>query len=71
MDISDHKLMKAADSVVSFHLFSRCCCSVKELARNNLSIVSPLPNPLPEGEGARCSSNFTHFPKSFGFREQS
>ena len=35
----------------------------KERARNNLSILSPHPNPLPEGEGVSCSSYFVRVPK--------
>ena len=71
MDISVRKLIEAADSAVPSHLVTRCCCPVKQHARNNLSIISPLPKPLSEGEGVRCSSHFMHLPKSFGFREQS
>ena len=37
----------------------------KERARNNLIYIFPLPGPLPEGEGVRCSSYFVHVPKQW------
>ena len=41
-------------------LLPRPC--TKEQARNNLRFISPHPNPLPAGEGVRCSSDFMHSP---------